>query len=180
MTLSREDAARALGDVDSAQARASTLAGYARQGDTLVAWGAMWLACNLVSQFAPPFAGRAWLAGTIAGVAATAWANRQGSGRAKGRRTALTFLVVILLLCGVFAVSPPQSPAALDAVVSLCVAGGYGLLGVWAGRRWLLLGAALFVLILAGWFAAPAWFFLWMALAGGGALIVGGLWLRRA
>ncbi len=180
MTLSRDDAARALGDVEAAQARASILAQYARQGDTLIAWGAVWGVCNLVSQFTPRAAGPAWLVGTAIGIGVTAWVNRGGTERSRGRRFALTFLVVALFLSGVFAVSPPRSAEAGDAVISLCVAGAYALMGVWTGPRWAVLGVGLSALILLGWFVAPAWFFLWMALAGGGALIVGGLWLRSA
>jgi hypothetical protein len=36
------------------------------------------------------------------------------------------------------------------------------------------------VLTIVGFFVLPAIFMLWMAVVGGGALVLGGLWLRRA
>ena len=180
MTVSRRDAVQALGEVEAAQAQAVTLAQYARQGDVLLAWGAVWLVCNLVSQFTPDASRWAWPLGVLFGLGASVLVGRRRASNAQRRSAGLAFLAVSALLVGIFAVSPPRTPAAADAVISLCVAGAYALVGVWSGARWRVLGAALFALILLGWFAAPGWFFLWMALAGGGALIVGGVWLKSA
>lgn len=179
MALSRREVVRALGEVEAAQAQAAHLAQYARQGDVLLAWGAVWLVCNLVSQFTPQQSRWTWPLGVLLGLSASVVARR-GVERRHGRRAGLGFLAVSALLAGVFAVSPPRTPAAADAVISLCVAATYMLAGVWGGARWLVLGASLFALILLGWFAASAWFFLWMAVAGGGALILGGVWLKGA
>ena len=62
----------------------------------------------------------------------------------------------------------------------LVVAAAYVVLGVWAGARFALLGVALGAVVVAGWFVAPSWLFLCLGLGGGGTLLAGGLWLRRA
>jgi hypothetical protein len=51
--------------------------------------------------------------------------------------------------------------------------------GLWLGRFFIWLGAGVTILTVAGYFFAPAWFNLWMAVTGGGSLIVAGLYIRR-
>jgi hypothetical protein len=51
--------------------------------------------------------------------------------------------------------------------------------GLWMGWRILALGAALTVLTLVGFYEVRAWYGLYMGLVSGGALILGGFWLRR-
>jgi hypothetical protein len=51
--------------------------------------------------------------------------------------------------------------------------------GAGAGLRLSAVGAAIMAATLVGWFFARDQFFLWMAVAGGGGLILGGLWLRK-
>ena len=55
-----------------------------------------------------------------------------------------------------------------------------GLLGLWIGWRYTAIGIGIAVLTLVGFFLLPMHFLLWMAGVGGGALILTGLWLRRA
>ena len=56
----------------------------------------------------------------------------------------------------------------------------YTLIGVWRMTRYVWIGVSLFAATLVGFFWFPMWLAFWMAAAGGGALILGGLWLRRA
>ena len=65
-------------------------------------------------------------------------------------------------------------------VVSLIVALFYFLGGLWIGSRLAVTGLALAVLTLVGYYLFPAYFLLWMAVVGGGALILAGVWLRTA
>ena len=51
--------------------------------------------------------------------------------------------------------------------------------GLWAGRIFSIGGALVFALTMAGYFRAGDWFDIWLAVTCGGALILGGLWLRR-
>jgi hypothetical protein len=56
----------------------------------------------------------------------------------------------------------------------------YFLSGLWIGSRLAVTGLALAVLTLVGYYLFPAYFLLWMAVVGGGALILAGAWLRTA
>jgi len=56
---------------------------------------------------------------------------------------------------------------------------GYVLAGIWLGRFFITCGIAVTALTLVGYFWLGHWFPLWMAAIEGGALIGGGLWLRR-
>lgn len=42
------------------------------------------------------------------------------------------------------------------------------------------IGLAIALAVILGWFVFPAWLYLWLGLGGGGALLLSGLWLRRA
>ena len=51
--------------------------------------------------------------------------------------------------------------------------------GIWTGWRMAALGVALVALTLVGFYAVRGWYSLYMGVVSGGALILGGLWLRR-
>jgi hypothetical protein len=51
-------------------------------------------------------------------------------------------------------------------------------MGVWKGPRFLITGIVVVALTLGGFYFLHDHFFPWMAVVGGGALILAGLWLR--
>ena len=74
---------------------------------------------------------------------------------------------------------PPSSGLQVAAFFPLLIALWYVLQGIWArSARIGVLGLALGVLAVAGYLWLGAYFLLWMAGAGGGALILGGFWMR--
>jgi hypothetical protein len=99
--------------------------------------------------------------------------------RAIGRRIGLTMLVFYAFLFAIFAVLRPRNPVVSGAVIPLLVAAIYAVMGIWSGLRFLYIGIALAALTLGGWFWLPHYFLLWMAVVGGGSLILVGLWLRK-
>lgn len=56
----------------------------------------------------------------------------------------------------------------------------YALVGTWRLQRYLWIGAGIFVLAMIGFVFFKPWLTFWFALVGGGSLILGSLWLRRA
>jgi len=86
----------------------------------------------------------------------------------------MVFYVVVLNIMQ--PVSGPQSAVLISLIVALC----YVLGGVWIGARLAVTGIAVAVLTLVGFYMLPAYFLLWMAVVGGGALILAGVWLRTA
>jgi hypothetical protein len=74
---------------------------------------------------------------------------------------------------------PPRTDAQVSAFFPILVALFYALVGIWVrGTRVLFAGFVVAALTLGGYFLLPQIFPLWMAVVGGGALIVGGFWLR--
>lgn len=175
VTIEPSDARAALHAAEQSRRRAIELGGYARAGSILIAWGLVWLVGNLASQFRPDIAMWCWPIG-IAG--AVLWTIVRGERPTDWRvfatvTTAFAFLVLVLAITG-------GGHREQNAITALLVAASYITLGIWSGARFAWLGIALAVIVCIGWFIAPAWFYLWLGLGGGGALLLGGLWLRRA
>jgi hypothetical protein len=56
---------------------------------------------------------------------------------------------------------------------------GYIMMGLWLSRFLLWLGLLITALTLIGLFFLPAYFYLWMAVTGGGALLAAGIYIRQ-
>jgi hypothetical protein len=176
-----EDAAAALRSVDSARHQGAALRRYAGSASTVFVWGLIWLVCNLLSQFFP-WGPKSWIIGVPIG---TLWGMLHPLPRAPGARmdwrlplsVFTTFFV--LWLMGIVA-QPRLDARSGDTLISLVVALAYILTGIWSGVRIAVLGIAVLGAIGLGWFVFPAWLFLWLGIGGGGALILGSIWLARA
>ncbi|MGY4500760.1 hypothetical protein ACVWYH_004691 [Bradyrhizobium sp. GM24.11] len=55
----------------------------------------------------------------------------------------------------------------------------YAIAGLWFGYAFIVIAICTIALTLIGYYYAGAAYLLWMALAHGGGLIAGGLWMRR-
>ena len=192
MTISRDDAAQALGEIDAARGRTMTLTRYRRSAPHFMLWGLIWMGANTVTEFAPRAANLFWAAATLFGIVganvivALQRRERRGAGEAAGRpvrtmgKTVIFFLVIVAFFVAEFTVLGPMGSRMSDAYISLFWAFVYMAVGVWAGWRIFVIGLATAALILVGYFTLTQYYFLWMAVVGGGSLFAGGLWLRRA
>jgi hypothetical protein len=91
----------------------------------------------------------------------------------------LMFAVIYAFSFCLFAVFQPIRPMQIGAYWPLLAAALYGGIGLWGGVRYIVVGAALALVTLFSFFFLQDRFYVAMALAGGGALILTGLWLRR-
>ena len=91
--------------------------------------------------------------------------------------TAAVLAAFIGLTLMVFA--PVTGPEILM-LFTLLVAAGFTIAGCWSGLRYAAVGVALGGLAVGVFVLAPAHLNLIVPFAGGGALVLGGLWLRRA
>ena len=140
-----------------------------------MAWGLTWIAANLTSQFAPLMANWVWLGGIAASILFTIVRSpRRGDGRIIATvSTAAGFAVLLMMMI--------QGDARIqNAMVALLVAAIYVGIGIWTGIRLVWIGLAVAVAVILGWFVFPAWLYLWLGIGGGGALLLSGLWLRKA
>jgi hypothetical protein len=193
VNVSRDEAAQALEEIGKAGDRMRRLGLYADIAPMLILWGLIWLGANLVSEFAPAWATRAWLTGLAVGVPLTIFFSvrqgrrtgariRQAGGdaRAQGGRMALQGVTSVAFFVSIVFIVGPLNARQQDAFISLFFAAGYAYGGIWAGWRLYALGAATAAAVMFGFLVLQQHFFLWMALVGGGALLAGGLWLRKA
>lgn len=179
--IDQQDAASALASIESARERSSELRRYAHAGDKLIGWGLVWLVCNLSTQLAPTWGSKSWLIGVPAGILWSMMGPGLGGSRGRGSvRYALMAAAVFGFFASVMAVTGVHDQLQANVIVSLTVATVYIVVGLWAGQRFAWIGLALAAVVLAGWFGDRAHLYLWLALGGGGALILSGLWLRRA
>ncbi len=186
MNLSRDEAAQALREIDVARSRTLTMRNYRHFAPFLMLWGVIWLLANATSDIYPAYGGHAWLAGIALGGAGSFWlgmraGKREGeAGNRDGWRWGLSFAVLLGYFTAVLAVLPGRSGAQSNAFISLFWAFAYMAIGAWVGWRIFAIGLAVAALTLIGYFTLTAHFALWMGVVAGGALIAGGLWLRKA
>ena len=182
MAISRNDALAALHDVERAEARSLDARIYRTSGIQLIVWGVIWVIGYGLEGLKPHWAGLAWpvlvLVGVVANFAVSRRSGRKGA--AVGWRWAVTGLSVMLFFGGTYTVFAAASPAAGSAFPALVLAFAYAVLGGWRFTRFLLIAAALFVLTMVGFFYLRPVIDFWLAIVGGGALVLGGAWLMRA
>ncbi|MES2987405.1 MAG: hypothetical protein V4808_05840 [Pseudomonadota bacterium] len=176
--IGQEDAAGALASVERTRRRAGELRGYAHGGDIVLAWGLVWLVCNLATQFAPLWGHQTWPFGVTAAVIFS-----MIRGRASGKgdwRVFATTCTALGLLALVSLVTEVKGSDEANVLISLFVAAAYVAAGIWSGARYAWAGLAIAAFASAGWFVDREHLNLWLGLGGGGAFILTGLWMRRA
>jgi hypothetical protein len=180
MSLTRDDAAEALRLVDEAGARSTTLRRYENIAPHLIMWGGIYAVAYTTEFLLPQYGGLPWVVlGPAGGVGGYLIAQRYG-GKAGSGFFPMAILAIVAFIVASVAVMAPQDPRQLAAFVPLVVALIYVLWGLAIGRRLMFTGIALGVLTVFGFFVLPGIFLLWMAAVAGGALVLGGIWLRQA
>jgi hypothetical protein len=192
MNVTREEAAKALADVDRASDRIVQLKGYHHGAPYFIIWGLVWLAANLASyflteaaQFAWPVAlGAGFVASIILGILQSRkWPKGERASTAErrfGTRMGMTSGIVMAFIVCIILIAQPQSSQEVNAMISIVFPFLYMAGGIWAGWRLFAIGLVTAVAIIVGYFWFAEHFELWMGVFGGGSLIAGGIWLRTA
>lgn len=183
MPLSTTEAQQALQDISAARQASARVYGYHAAAPHLLIWGAIWTVGYGASYFFPQQL-LIWPVLVVLGILASAWFGWR-TGRANsatgGWRYAASVATVFLFITAVFAILPPRTNEQASAFFPILVAFSYAVLGIWAtAPRLIIAGAVIAALTLGGYFWLPNIFMLWMAVVGGGSLILGGLWFRSA
>jgi uncharacterized membrane protein YsdA (DUF1294 family) len=182
MPISHDDAAEALREIDRTQQRSSVRYGYRAAAPQLIVWGLIWAAGYGADYFRPEWR-FTWPVLIIVAMALSFWlgARDKSSSADDGWRYGATLLAIAIFIGALFSVMQPVSKMQVGAFFPLLVGLFYAIIGIWTrGMRMLVAGGAITALTLVGFFALPEYFLLWMAIVGGGGLILGGLWLSRA
>ena len=182
MTIDPREAASALDDIAGVERRMREALYYGGSASILVVWGVVWAIGHVITQFSPANANLAWLALDAFGViGAVVIAYRRGQARRHDWDWRLSAAFVITIGFGLFwqcllGNGQWREVSVFWATLFMFT---YILAGLWIGRFFVICGAAVTALTLAGYFWSGPWFELWMAVVGGGSLVLGGLWLRR-
>jgi hypothetical protein len=153
---------------------------------SLIITGIVWLIGFTATQFlTAPLIVWIWIVTSIVGSAlATFMGIRAGkrvrvaSSAVTGMRIAIFWVLLALFAAGIIAVAHPTDGKQITLLIILfAMIGqmGMGLLLSFSATWWSVPVAAVALL---GYFLAPDWFYLWMGLLGGGAMIVLGLYIR--
>ncbi len=181
MPLSPEQATHALRDIETAESRSRELRGYQEASPHFILWGVIWVIGYGATGLWPEAAKWLWPALTACGaVAGVIIGRRRGQNSVVGRRIGLSILAAVIFMFATFAVLQPHGLNPSNAFPALLTALGYALAGIWARPRYLWLAAGVATATLFGFFYLAPWFSFWMAAVGGGGLILGGLWMRKA
>jgi hypothetical protein len=191
MNVTREEAAKALDDINKASDRIVELKGYNHGAPHFIVWGFVWLVANIVTQFWPDQANWAWGPGVVIGMIASTVVGviqsriiKPGSRTAMdakiGRRIAMTSGIMFVFIFCIVYIARPETPREVNALISIFFPFLYMGAGIWAGWRLFAIGAVTAAGIMAGYIWIEDYYALWMGLFGGGALIASGLWLRSA
>jgi hypothetical protein len=183
VVITRSDAESALADIRQTEVRLQNATCYHAGANALILWGVIWAAAYTAGGLLPPdHWWYGWLPGNIVGALGTAWLFRP-SARNPGKGKGNTWIILAAALCFVsalYSTNPPHSAHQAEAIPAYILALLYMTLGAGRLSRYAAIGAVLFAATLLGYFALPSIMPFWMAAAGGGALILGGLWLKAA
>jgi hypothetical protein len=193
--LDAKEALQSLQQIERTESRSAQAHQYANAAPGFVLWGIIWIVGYAGSDLIPRLTGSLqsisglWVALTVVGVAGSALIGRRQrsaqhadaarAGRAIGLRWGATFLALWAFMVATLLVMRPANPMISGAFAPLIVATVYAIFGIWKGLRFLFAGIAVATLTLVGFFFLAHWFLLWMAVVGGGSLILVGVWLRK-
>jgi hypothetical protein len=182
MSISREEAALALSEIDQTTARSRDMKSYRIAGPILMVWGVIW-AVGYCAMGVLPLRqwGWIWLVLDVLGIALQLIMQRRYGG-ATGRswKPAAATLAIIGFVAVTQYFFHASSPGPYLIYPGLVCGLVYMLLGLWRMPRLAWIGMAMFAASLAGIYLIHQGLTYWMAAVGGIGLFLGGLWLRKA
>jgi hypothetical protein len=183
-SIDPKQAAQALNDIEQMVQRVRQSRIYDIASQIMIAAGVLVLAGNITNFLTPRHAGFIWITVNVLTVASAAALSTIG-GRRNGMptfdfRVLAAFLLFYgfgILCSGVLGHFGPREQGAFWPIYFMLF---YCMAGLWFGRAFVLMGLAIIVLTLIGYFFIEGGvFLLWMAAVNGGGLILSGLWMRR-
>jgi hypothetical protein len=177
------EAAALLSEIESARTTMRKVVRAHRGHFHLWIWGAIWVAMPLSVQFGGERADRffPWLtgAGVLASIAVGAAQGRQIKARIEPRFIGMIGALVLFAALFPLVLQARFDLRSLYAYICLVVMQAYVVAGLWTDSYLLWLGLLIAALILTGLFWFPGIFWLWMAVCGGGSLLLTGFYVRH-
>jgi len=194
MEMDQGQAREILGQVRQAARDMQAHASYAIAGPILALWGAIWITCFTITQFAPANAGWGWLAGNAFGLVGSYLASRRRSPVADDtelsrrlRRKLFVFWLALFVFGDIWlALLWPWTGAQLGVFAVTLVMFAYIVMGLWLDMPFLAWLGVLVTILAAGGYVGcllaaqiRGYLNLWVGLTGGGALLAAGIYLMR-
>jgi hypothetical protein len=184
MAVSRNEARETLRDISKTQQRSAMAHGYSQAAPHFFLWGVIWML-----GYGSVYLGPHWsyvfpvLSGIgLIGSFIIGWRTKSQTARANSAmswRYWASVVAILLFITAFFAIMRPVNGLQIGAFFPILVGLFYALAGIWTGAaRMIVAGLVMGALTVIGYFYFPAYFAIWMAVLGGGALILGGFWLR--
>jgi|SRR5579872_281712 len=180
--ITTREAHDALQEAALAERRSAESYSYSRSAPYCILWGLIWMVgYGGMTVLKGTDIAWLWLILSATGMAISFWI---GTGRTDGRssngwRMGSLFAIIAAFTFALFAILPPTNELQVGAYSPLLLSAIYAALGLWLGVRYILLAAFLAALTLGAYFFQKEFFFVWMAVAGGGSLLLTGLWMRH-
>jgi len=203
MTISKEQAGEALKDVEALTEKTKRVALFKGADALYMIWGIIWMIAFTLEQFIPHRLIRfgnfttssgslIWLTLSLIGICASIFIfkYRVPVASPEGKRIGIFWGVLFgyfYLWTFLFASLidwkqgfTPRHHRIFTAVAATVPMFAYVVMGLWGcGNYMIWLGLGVTVLTVVGLFAVPSFFYLWMAVFGGGALFLAGVITRR-
>jgi hypothetical protein len=182
--IDASEAASALSEIESTvhRVRQSTIYNFASL--MLILWGSLIFAGNIACEFWPRQGGYIWIAVNILGCAGSFAIGAIESRRMNERRFDLKVVAAFVLFFAfgiLWSITLGHfTPRQLGAFWPTYFMMVYTIVGLWVGPAFVAIGLGVTVLTVIGYFFSSDAFNLWMAMANGGGLVLGGLWMRRS
>jgi hypothetical protein len=183
-SIDAKEAASALSDIDTIAHRVRQSTIYNLASLMLVWWGVLVFVGNILTDFWPRKGGYIWIAINLVGLAGTFLLGAYNSRRMNEHGFDFRMVAAVLLFfafgilwsIGLGHFTPRQLGVFWPTYVMMV----YTIVGLWIGAAFVAIGLGITALTLIGYFFVGEWFDLWMAVANGGGLVLGGLWMRRS
>ncbi len=186
MNISPNEAEEALADIQKVSQKTRRSIAGSGASISLIITGVVWLVGFTCTQFlSGPLLVWIWVVTSVVGSALATFMGMRASRRVRvqstggmGRRILVFWLLLILFSAAGIAVARPTDGRQITVLIILfAMIGqmGMGLLLSFSATWWTVPVVAV---VLAGYFLVPAWFYLWMALRGGGVMLALGAYIR--
>jgi hypothetical protein len=181
--IDSQQASAALDDINDVVQRVRQSRIYQIASLIVVMWGVLVFAAYIAIYIWPRQGYMIWtiinLLGLVISVTMGVFINRRSGTPRFPIRALTTFLLIVAF--GVFCSFVLGHFGSRQMTVFWALYGMlfYAIAGLWFGYAFIVIAMCTTALTLIGYYYAGAAFLLWMAVAHGGGLIVGGLWMRR-
>jgi hypothetical protein len=188
MNVSHENAQESLSTVQDVTVRTHRAIASAYASDLLILWGALWTIEFTAAHFYPAYAFHIFMVMSIVGCIGTAviyWVfYSKALIREAGSQSAIWRIALFWILLYAYAalwhfLLAPFNGLQGNAFISTVAMFAFVVIGLWFGCRFMIiLGLAVTIAVLIGFYLLTAYYCLWMALMGGGAILGTGLYTR--